>query len=70
MRGNTDFVRLLLDKDWNGDLDLKRFLTISRLYDLYDITVSKRNCLTEDSSYFFLNLDLFYEVLDKQAIAY
>ncbi len=40
LRGNTDFVRLLLDQDYGGDLDFEKFLTIRRLYELYDAIVS------------------------------
>ena len=44
--GRTEFVQLLLDRDYGADVSLKSYLTINRLRDLHRENVSKSICFT------------------------
>ena len=39
--GRTEFVQLLLDRDYGADVSLKSYLTIKRLRELHQENVSK-----------------------------
>ena len=39
--GRTEFVQLLLDRDYGADVSLKSYLTINRLRELHQENVSK-----------------------------
>ena len=42
--GRTEFVQLLLDRDYGADVSLKSYLTINRLRELHQENVSKHIC--------------------------
>lgn len=65
----TDFVQLLLDQDFGGELEFDEFLTLKRLHILHEENVGSQNVsstkntkpclLRKDTSTIFLYLYIF-----------